>query len=291
MKSLQDLARHIGVNHSFLLSLIVNADKFYNTYYIKKSSGEPRQIDAPSQLLKAIQSWILRNILEKIEISDRAYGFVRKRGIKLNAKLHLGKKCVLCLDIKDFFLSTKEIKVRKVFHKLYNKKELVIGLSNLCLYKKYLPQGAVTSPYLTNVIFKPADDAILLLCNKKDIDYSRYADDMTFSSNDYEKLKDIIPQVGKICKRNGYTLNRKKTRIMTGKRRVSVTGIVLNSGKLSIGRNKKKEIRSAIYNYIVKKDKTVNIKSLIGNLSFLRDIEFSTYKKLVNYKNKLRNNL
>jgi RNA-directed DNA polymerase len=291
INNLTDLSRNIGINSSYLNSLIYNSHKFYNSYYLRKKSGGKRMIDAPSIPLKSIQAWILRNILENISISDRAFGFVKSKGIKNNAKVHLGKKYILCTDIRDFFHSTSYNNVKNVFKRIYKNQQLVNSLSNLCTYNGYLPQGAVTSPCLSNIIFKEIDDSILSLCNKKNIYYSRYADDLTFSSNDLNKLKEILPEIIKICNKKGYKINNDKTRFMSGKKRIVVTGIILNSNKLSIGRRKKKNIRAALHNYIIKKSKKVKINSLLGDLAFLRDIEPNTHEKFIKYKNKLKRDI
>ena len=289
MKDLIDLSKRIGVNLNYLLSLIHNSQKFYRSYYINKSSGGTRAIDSPSIPLKSIQAWILRNILEKVIISDRTYGFVKKRSIKDNAKIHLGKKYILSVDIKDFFSMTKEIKIYNFFHKLFPNRPLADGLTKLCVYKKRLPQGAVTSPALSNIVFLKADDEILKLCNSLDIEYSRYADDISFSTNDISKLKLVLPLVTKIIRKHGYTLNKVKTRYLTGKRKMSVTGLTLNSKSLSIGRKRKALIRARLHNYIMNGKIDITLNQLLGELAYLRDIEPQTYKNIMMYKNKLKN--
>jgi len=288
MKNLQELAKRIGINKSYLLRLSQNCDKCYQSYYIEKKSWAMRIIDAPNRELKAIQEWILRNILETQQISEHAHGFTKGRGIKTNAKFHLNKHYIMCLDIKDFFPSITEVHVYSIFNNIYNNQEIVDVLSKLCTYKSRLPQGAVTSPMLSNIVFKKTDDKITQICNKIRVEYTRYADDLTFSANDTIRLKRLQPEIKEIITKYGFQLNKKKTRFFSGKGRMLVTGILLNSGQLTIGRDRKRKIRAALYNHIVKKDESVNINKLAGMLAFIRDIEPDFYKKFLEYCHKLQ---
>lgn len=293
MNELEKISKKIGIRHSYLLSIITNRDKFYNSFYKTKSNGKNRIIDSPNSELKAIQGWILRNILEKIRISGKAIGFVKGKGIRINANHHINNKYILCLDIKDFFPTIKIDKITEVFRNYYGIEDdgIALYLSRLCTFKNYLPQGAVTSPILSNIVFKSADDEIDEFCGNIDITYTRYADDLTFSSDNLNKLKDLVCSIEGILNKNGYELNRSKTRILTGAGRKSVTGVILNSGKLTIGRNKKRKIRSMIYNYLVKKDKSINLNELLGYIAFLKDIEPLYYiNNLLVYKRKLIEN-
>jgi len=288
MKNLQELAKGIGINKSYLLRLSQNHNKCYKSYYIEKKSGAMRIIDAPNRELKAVQGWILRNILENQQISERAHGFIKGRGIKTNAKFHLNKHYIICLDIKDFFPSITEVRIYSIFNNIYDNQETVDVLSRLCTYKKRLPQGAVTSPMLSNIVFKKTDDEITQICNKIRVEYTRYADDLTFSANDTIRFKRLQPEIEEIITKYGFELNKKKTRFFSGRGRMLITGLLLNSGQLTIGRDRKRKIRAALYNYIVKKDESVNINKLAGMLAFIRDIEPDFYKKFLEYCHKLQ---
>lgn len=288
--NLKTLSENIGINHNYLKSLIFNSDKYYYSYYIDKRSGKKRVIDAPNYEIKAIQSWILRNILEDIKISERANGFVKKRGIKNNARFHLGKAFIMCIDLRDFFPSIKIEQVRIVFldHLGGDSGEIAEKLAKICTFKGYLPQGAVTSPALSNIIFRPVDIELEKLCNGLNVNYSRYADDLAFSSNDIQRLKDIERTVEDIISKHGFTLNNEKTRYSSGKGRKVVTGIILNSDRMTIGRGRKRLIRSMIHNYIVKKSDDLNKNQLFGYIAFLRDIEPSYFEeKIIPYKRRL----
>jgi len=194
----------------------------------------------------------------------------------------------MCLDIKDFFPSIKRVHVFSIFHDIFNDENTADVLSNLCTYKERLPQGGVTSPALSNIVLNKADDKILEICSTRIVNYTRYADDLAFSANDFNLLRKLKPEIEKVLSNDGFELNEKKTRFLTGKSRMLVTGLVLNSGKLTVGRSRKREVRAALFNYIVKKDKKVNVNRLVGTLAFIRDIEPDFYEKFLEYRSRLR---
>lgn len=288
MKDLQDIVVEIGINKGYLSILSKNHDRCYQSFYLGKKSGVRRIIDAPNSELKAIQRWILRNILEHQSVNRCVHGFRVKHGIKTNARRHLGKRFIMCLDIKDFFPSIKRVHVFSIFHDIFNDENTADVLSNLCTYKERLPQGGVTSPALSNIVLNKADDKILEICSKRRVNYTRYADDLAFSANDFNLLRKLKPEIEKVLSNDGFELNEKKTRFLTGKSRMLVTGLVLNSGKLTVGRSRKREIRAALFNHIVKRDEKINVNKLVGTLAFIRDIEPDFYKKFLRYRSRLR---
>jgi RNA-directed DNA polymerase len=289
MTTLENMAQRVGVNTNYLASMTKNSDKLYKAYYQRKHSGKLRRIEAPNRHLKAIQRWILRKILKDVPISDFAHGFSRGRGIKSNALYHLHKKHILILDLKDFFPSITESMVREAFTEIVHDIGMSEIYTKLCTYKGRLPQGGATSPALSNIIFRSVDEKIVNLCERMNIVYSRYADDMTFSSNDLMALKELHRKLVPVIKSAGYVLNNEKTRYLSGKGKMVVTGITLNSGRMTTGRGRKRKIRAAFYNLIVKKDTAVKISEVLGTVSFMRDIEPDYYLKLKGYINSIKN--
>lgn len=281
------IAQQIGISSSYLIPIVLRCDRQYNAYYIPKRSAHLRRIEAPNIALKAIQRWILLNVLEKIPVSDRAQGFVKERGIRKNATYHLGKRYLLIIDLKDFFPSITIDKVRDVFLQATNDSDMAQIYSILCTFRGALPQGGVTSPILSNLVFRSADEAITNLCSRMHIIYSRYADDMTFSSNDFQALKQVYGQVKQVIESAGFRINTKKTRYCSGKHRMLVTGLRLNSGKLTTGRERKRVIRAELYNYIINHDQSVNINGVLGHIAFIRGIEDDYYPKVQKYVSKL----
>lgn len=287
MPDLNQISNEIGINLNYLQGLAILADKFYKTYFIKKKSGKNRTITSPNYQLKAIQGWFLRKYLDPVPLNDRVTGFVKKKGIKTNGVYHLDNKIVMCLDLENFFPSITSAMINNYFLTRFD--EITSGyLTKLVTYRGILPQGGVTSPALSNIIFHPIDDEITNLCNEKNITYSRYADDLTFSSNYIDDLVQLKSQIMIILNKSGFQLNEHKTRFMTGKNRKIVTGLILNSGKLTVGKLRKRFIRAALFNYIIKKDKSVNVNEIYGLIAFIRDIEPDYAEKIQNYIIKLK---
>lgn len=284
MKTFELFAKEIGFNMLVLDNYITFADNYYNTFYIsKRDISKKRQIDCPSKELKSIQRWLLANYLNDIPVSNRANGFIKRRGIKRNAQFHLNKSFVLAIDIKDFFPSISQKMIVNALEKHYEDNNLVIKLAKLCTFMRRLPQGAPTSPALSNIVFKALDDEIASFCNSKLVVYTRYADDLIFSSNTKSSLPEVYSFVNEILSKNSFSINKSKTKYLSGKGRMAITGININEGRVTVKKEIKRNLRSKIYKLIVKGDTTINVNSILGYLSFIRDIEPEYYEKLYIY--------
>jgi RNA-directed DNA polymerase len=194
------LAKMIGLEPIYLRKLFFlcdKSDKLYKVIKIPKRSGGVRHLCVPTEGVKFIQKWILDNVLDPVPVSNVANGFVKNRSIVSNAIKHTSKQCVINLDIKDFFPSISRKDVYNIFKHLGYTNEVSFLLSKLCTFKNTLPQGAPTSPYLSNIHCQRLDKRLEGLSAKIGADYSRYADDITFSGDrnlaDYFKvIRDII---------------------------------------------------------------------------------------------------
>lgn len=232
-------ARLIGINKNALLAMVFRDDLFYSTAQVPKKSGGVRQISIPSVDLKYIQRWILDNILSNIAVSKCAFGFKKKVSIADNARIHLQKKCIINLDLADFFPSISFEKVFNIFVYYGYTKEVSFLLAKLCTFKGVLPQGSPASPYISNICCMKLDARLFGLAKKYDASYSRYADDMTFSGT--HDLKSILEPVKRIICEEGFSINSKKTRIAYSHQRQEVTGLIVNTDHITIP---KKFIRS-----------------------------------------------
>jgi len=289
MKTFEIFSKEIGLNMQMLDNYITFADKYYNTYYIsKKNKSKKRKIDSPSKGLKGIQRWVLKNYFNNLPVAKRANGFISGRGIKRNAKYHIDKQFLLMIDIKDFSPSISQKMVYEALAKHFEDRELTLKLSKLCTYTRKLPQGAPTSPLLSNIVFKEIDEQISSFCNTKLVVYSRYADDLVFSSETKNTLSEVYAFVNNIFSKYPFNINHSKTRYLSRKGAMKVTGININEGRLTVSKEIKRNMRSMFYNYIVKTDTTVNINSAVGYLSFIKDIEPDYYKKFLVYIDKLK---
>jgi len=287
MNSIDKLVLEVGLSRSVIENYITFTDKHYNTYYLSKKSGGKRTIDCPGKNLKTIQRWILKKHLNKIEVNKRANGFVIERGIKRNALFHLNKKFILTLDIKDFFTSISQKQVFETLIEHFPEKEFALKLAKLCTYKRRLPQGAPTSPAISNLVFKKIDDEIMKYCNSELINYSRYADDLSFSSDNKNSLQFAYKFVNDLLYQNGFNINSKKTRYLSGKGNMSVTGVNVNNGKPKVKNKLKRQVRAELHHYIIKGKKT-NLKSLAGYISFISSIEEDYADKIKTYITKLK---
>ncbi len=238
----------------------------YKRFFLPKKSGGQRMISAPMPYLKAAQYWILENILYKLEINEHAHGFVPERSIKSNAEKHIGKDVVINLDLKDFFPSVSYKRVKGMFKSLGYSEQIATIFGLLCTEpevdevemdrqkyyvskgSRFLPQGAPTSPAITNIICYKMDRRFEGVANKLGFTYTRYADDLTFSAsgNSVEKVSRILWQVKEIVEDEGFKLHPKKIRVMRNGRRKEVTGIVVNE-KMNVDRKTLRKFRALLY--------------------------------------------
>ncbi|HUX09889.1 MAG TPA: reverse transcriptase domain-containing protein [Terriglobia bacterium] len=219
---------------------------YYRTFQIPKKSGGKRTILAPRRFLKAVQKYILRQILESQPLPSCVTGFVRKRGVLGNAALHVGCRYILNVDIQDFFPSVTEEHVVQVFAGLGYSKTMSRILGRLCTYDRALPQGAPTSPSLANLVFKRVDLKLTELAQRQELKYSRYADDLTFSG--LRPIEDkFLKRVAGLLNQHGFRLNVKKTRFAKPGQPRYVTGFVVNK-KVQPCRDQRRRIRAMFHN-------------------------------------------
>jgi RNA-directed DNA polymerase len=220
----------------------------YVQFEIAKKSGGTRTLSAPHAKLAAAQKWVLTNILAKLPSEDPAHGFVPGRSTVTNASPHAGKDVVVNVDLEAFFPSIRFGRVRAFFRRLGYSGAVATLLALLCtecprkkvVYDntayfvatgpRSLPQGACTSPAISNQIARTLDRRLSSLMSKLGFAYTRYADDLTFSASPglREKVPYLLARVRHICDDEGFKLNPKKTRVQRPESRQSVTGLVVN---------------------------------------------------------------
>ncbi len=213
-----------------------------------KKSGGLRELAAPHQDLARCQEWILLHILEKIPIHPAAHGFVPGRSTMSNAVPHVGRSIVVNADLKDFFPSITFPRIKGIFQALGYSPAVATILALLCTEcprrkVKYegrefnvatgpraLPQGACTSPALSNLVARKMDARLSGLAAKLGWTYSRYADDLTFSaSGEPAKLSGyLLARLRHIAEDEHFVVNEKKTRLQRPNTAQTVTGIVVN---------------------------------------------------------------
>lgn len=258
-KSLQDKSLPVIYDQEHLASLVGYAPvylcgasnaqgHFYRKFKVPKRAGGFRKISEPLPSLKEIQRWILENILYRCNFHKFAKAFIPGRSIRENARFHRNQQMVLSLDIHDFFSSIPASRVYGFFWRLGYCKPVATMLTQLCTLDNRLPQGAPTSPALSNLIVLRLDRRVSGFALKQKIRYTRYADDLTFSG--HFKAGSVIRFVEDVLKDEGLRLNTEKTRLMERHRRQEVTGIVVNR-KMQAPRLLRRKLRQHVY-YIEK---------------------------------------
>lgn len=277
----EHLALLLGLDKQFMAAIINRPESFYREFKIPKRSGGKRIILAPYPSLKYVQTWIADNILSHIKISGCAHGFVPKRSILTNAKLHLSNDYLLKLDLKDFFPSIPINYVISVFKSQGYSFKVSSYLAAICCYNEHLPQGAPTSPALSNIIAHHMDNRLKKLARKTGNKYTRYADDLAFSGKKISfKLVSIVKNIIEDC---GFQLNENKIRLYNDKSSKILTGISLSNGTLSLPRDYKRKLRQEVYyirkygfNAHVQRMRIRNphyLESLLGKINYWRMVE------------------
>lgn len=224
--------------------------KKYIQFEIPKKTGGNRPIAAPDLFLKKVQRRI--NLILSLSFRPRkaAHGFVEQRNIVSNATIHVGKKFILNIDLKDFFPSIHYGRLKAVLQlKPFElKPEFAQIFANFCCLDSKLPQGAPTSPVLTNIVCQRLDSKLVSFAKEHHCYYTRYADDLTFSSDKIKFEQEFLKKLEEIIISEGFMINDKKTRIQKNTFRQEVTGVIVNK-KLNLCREYVRNIRAILNNW------------------------------------------
>jgi retron-type reverse transcriptase len=265
----EDVAKSMGISLSSLRWLTYHRRSatlvHYHRYSIAKKTGGVRYISAPKPALKKAQSWVQDNILARLVMQPEAHGFVPKHSIVTNATPHSGKLVVINLDLKDFFPSITFRRVKGLFRKLGYSEHVATVFGLLCtepprvaaeldskvyhvaLGARVLPQGACTSPAITNALCRRLDRRLAGLAKKHGFTYTRYADDLTFSGDNTKAVGRLLKSVRSIVAGEGLVEHPRKTRVMRRSNRQEVTGLTVNA-KPSISRKELRTLRAILCN-------------------------------------------
>ncbi|HTU21872.1 MAG TPA: reverse transcriptase family protein [Gemmataceae bacterium] len=265
-----DVAAALGVTIPRLRWLAFHTEVATRVHYISftvpKKSGGSRTLHAPHRTLGAAQRWIHDNILRRLPVESPVHGFQPGRGILSNAQLHTRRAVLVNLDLQDFFPSITFPRVRAVFHRLGYSPAVATVLALLCtecprrvveyagqtyhvaVGPRGLPQGACTSPSLSNQVARRLDRRLRGLADKLDLTYTRYADDLTFSGDDglNGRVGYLMARVRHIAEDEGYVLNEKKSRVLRRNTAQLVTGLVVNE-RPSVCRRELRRLRAILH--------------------------------------------
>ena len=239
----QDVAELLEVDHSRLIYhlYIVPESKRYITFEVPKKSGGARRISAPATALKIIQQKLNQVLQQVYESKASVHGFVHGKSIVTNAQMHRKKRFVFNIDLKDFFPSINFGRVRGMFMAVPYELDPAVAtvLAQICCFNNQLPQGAPTSPIASNMICAKMDSQLLRLAQRHRCIYTRYADDITFSTSmptfpvalaraAPSGQVEVGVELAQIISENGFEINPRKVRLQTRYQRQGVTGLTVN---------------------------------------------------------------
>lgn len=275
------LVKRLGLGKHALEVLIIRAPMMYKVYKIPKRTTGFRVIAQPTKEIKQIQRATVEFLSEKLTVHPKAVAYKKHLDIKYNAKLHSGNPYLLKMDFEDFFNSiTPELFLLCLKRDGLIFKEIEIFFLLKILFwnpskkksgKLILSIGAPSSPFLSNYIMHKFDEVVNDLCEQDYITYSRYADDLTFSTSIKDALFKIPSKVKDVLKENNYkniSIKNQKTIFASMAHNRHITGVTINnSGRLSAGRDRKRMLSSLIHRATYSQLDDESMLSLRGQLS------------------------
>jgi hypothetical protein len=284
---IEELARRLGMTVAGLRDF----EPAYREFTIPKRSGGTRRIHAPDDALKAVQRRILHRLLGRLKAHPAAHGFERGRSIVTNARAHVGRAVVLRMDLKDFFPATGEKRVYQYFRKVGWNRPAAALLTRLCTHAGGLPQGAPTSPRLSNLVNYRLDARLAGLAVRQKLrnprtneqledrpigaTYTRYADDLTFSfpADDADVIQYVVRLTRYIVAAHGYVLHEdRKLRVLRRHAQQKVTGLVVNS-KVNLPRKTRRWLRAVEHRAARDGRSTLRPDQLAGWRAFRQMVE------------------
>lgn len=289
-----ELQRSLLVGPEMLNRIISTAPYRYKVFFIpKKKSGGYRKVAQPAYEVKTLQRWLVSFLKGHLPVHEATVAYRSKRGIRYNASKHLTKKYLLKMDFTDFFPSIVHNDLHRHLKQncsLELQESDLQDISRIALWQqrqgepRCLCIGAPSSPFLSNTIPYDLDCAIQSICDKQRITFTRYADDLAFSTNEPGVLRDFERQVSTLVAQALYprlSINVNKTKHTSRGRGMRLTGVTIaNDGRTSIGRERKRQIRSALHYFENNKLEAKEKERLLGWLAFANDIEPSLLSRI-----------
>ncbi|VAX35887.1 Retron-type RNA-directed DNA polymerase [hydrothermal vent metagenome] len=281
----------------------------YHYRWLKKRSDGFRLLESPKQLLKQVQHQILREILDKIPAHEAAHGFVKNRSIVTNAQPHVGQRVIIKFDLENFYATISFNRVVAIFRGMGYCREAAIWLTRLTTtavprtfplpsmlnfdvlepyLNRHLPQGAPTSPALANLSAYSLDVRLDGMANAYHVNYTRYADDLTFSGSDrlLSGLRTFIPLVTQIACKEKFGMNLNKRKVIRNSQRQQVTGVVVNE-QINVSRKEYDLLKAILTNCLRQGAATQNRNNhpdfsahLRGRIAHVKQLNITKGQKL-----------
>ena len=277
-------ALNLGLKPAYIALVAKTASHRYKTYEIRKKTGGLRTINHPARELKLLQSWLMENVFSRFPIHRSATAYKKGASTLLNAALHKNKNYLLKVDFENFFPSITGLDIVRLLHRNRSlTRRTLSGESDVELVRRivcredHLTIGAPSSPTISNLVMFGFDKRQWSYCHERHIVYSRYADDLYFSTNDHGVLEGLLADLRRyITDRASPVLriNERKTVFTSRKRRRLVTGLVLTpTGAVSLGRHRKRFIKSLVFKNSTESLTPEQRLSLMGLLAYAQSIE------------------
>jgi retron-type reverse transcriptase len=253
LRTISDLARHLGVNEGYLQELWTELDsdetRLYRSWDEPKPLGGTRPIDSPKEKLKFVQRRINERILQRTQINKIVTGGVRGRKLKDNLIVHLGQPMVANFDLKSFFSNITNLQVYRMFTLIGASPDVARMLTRLTTFKGRIPQGGPTSSMLANLVagygdMLCLDGRLAGLCGKNKFRLKRWIDDISVSGAPY--LKNFEPTIERIINQSGFTPNRNKTTFASKDEAQIVTGHLVNN-KPNVREQERRRLRAILH--------------------------------------------
>jgi hypothetical protein len=269
--SMETLAVMLGVNPGIIWSFANRTHRYYRTFEIPKGRGI-RQIQAPKVGLKLIQTWISYHISRRFSAHSHVYGFVPGRSHIQAAQIHVGAEWAFSVDVKNFFSTTPTSLVNEAYHSLGYDLAPAELLTKLSCYRGCLPQGAPTSPPLSNICFVKLDARLLELAAHHDAKLTRYADDIVFSGGGAFPAP-LREQVHNLFASSPWQLAPEKESLEPIKGRIKVHGLLVSGDQLRLTKGYRNRIRAYRHILETRGANTSELSRLRGHLEFANHIE------------------
>ena len=298
---IKDISKAYNVSTKFLNWLCFHKDvsetDHYHRFKVPKRNGTFRDISSPKDYLRWMQCRLKKDIFEKLPLTKSATAYKKGGSVINNASPHLNKKVVVKMDLKDFFFSISFARVRGYMHSLGYSSGIATVLALICCDcqreiidykgKKYfvaksrrrLQQGAITSPILSNLIATHMDKRISALIKSCDQDasYTRYADDITFSTNaENPPIRALLAAVNQIVTEEGFEVHPQKTKVMRKGSCKEVTGIVVNEYS-NVSRRRVRSFRAYLHHVSKHGIETAVWEGATGKNSIQKAIGFASF--------------
>nr|WP_232098204.1 reverse transcriptase domain-containing protein [Serratia ureilytica] len=267
------IASCLGLTPRLISSMIKSPERYYRFFEMKKNNGGVRKISAPRKFLKVTQYWINDYFLNRLKIHSSCFSYRKGVSIRDNAYPHQNSKFVANIDIENYFGSINKTMIKGCLLRNNISEHLVNTIAGLTTLFGTLPQGAPTSPNISNAILHDFDEIMTGHAIVRRCVYTRYSDDITISGNEKHLVEELVGLAGNKINAIGFALNNSKYRLLSYNNRQTVTGILIN-GHLRPTRKYRRKVRAIFDQALKSNDRNpLTLSTLMGHLNYLQSFK------------------